>query len=209
MGRVRTAVCKLCRREKEKLFLKGVRCFSEKCAVTKKPYVPGQKAKMRLVESEYYSQLREKQKAKRYYGVLEAQFSNYYEKATRRKGITGEILLQLLETRLDNAVYLMGFVLSRAQARQIISHGHIKINGKKVDIPSYQVKIDQEIAIADKSKDIPQIVEARESAGSISVPEWMEVDFQNLKGKITRLPEREDIKAPVNEQMIVELYSKV
>lgn len=208
MARVKDAVCKLCRREKEKLFLKGLRCFSDKCAVTKKPYVPGQKAKMRLVESEYYTQLREKQKTKRYYGVLEAQFLNYYIKATRKKGITGEILLQLLETRLDNVIYLMGFAASRAQARQLISHGHVKVNSRKVDIPSYQVKPGEVITIAEKSKEIQPIAEARETAGSISVPEWLEVDFKALQGKVTRIPERADIKAPVNEQMIVELYSK-
>ncbi|HHT78218.1 MAG TPA: 30S ribosomal protein S4 [Actinobacteria bacterium] len=208
MARVKDAVCRLCRREKEKLFLKGLRCFSDKCAVTKKPYVPGQKAKMRLVESEYYTQLREKQKTKRYYGVLEAQFLNYYIKATRKKGITGEILLQLLETRLDNVIYLMGFAASRAQARQLISHGHVKVNSRKVDIPSYQVKPGEVITIAEKSKEIQPIAEARETAGSISVPEWLEVDFKALQGKVIRIPERADIKAPVNEQMIVELYSK-
>jgi small subunit ribosomal protein S4 len=208
MARVKDAVCKLCRREKEKLFLKGIRCFTDKCAVVKKPYVPGQKAKMRLVESEYYSQLREKQKAKRYYGILEKQFYNYYKKATRKQGITGEILLQLLELRLDNILYLMGFATSRAQARQMISHGHVLVDGKKVDIPSYQVKENQEISIAEKSKELPFIVEAKESAGSLSIPEWLEVDLKNLKGKVIRIPERADIKAPINEQMIVELYSK-
>jgi len=208
MARVKDSVCKLCRREKEKLFLKGLRCFSDKCAVSKKPYVPGQKTKMRLVESEYYTQLREKQKTKRYYGVLETQFLNYYKKATRKKGITGEILLQLLETRLDNVVYLMGFAVSRPQARQLISHGHVTINSKKVDIPSYQVKPGEEISIAEKSKEMQPILEAKETAGSISIPEWLEVDFKTLKGKVIRIPERADIKAPVNEQMIVELYSK-
>jgi len=208
MARVKDAVCKLCRREKEKLFLKGLRCFSDKCAVSKKPYVPGQKAKMRLVESEYYTQLREKQKTKRYYGVLETQFLNYYKKATRKKGITGEILLQLLETRLDNVVYLMGFAVSRPQARQLISHGHINVNSKKVDIPSYQVKPGEEISVAEKSKEVQPILEAKETAGSISIPEWLEVDFKTLKGKVIRTPERADIKAPVKEQMIVELYSK-
>ncbi|MDD5659114.1 MAG: 30S ribosomal protein S4 [Actinomycetota bacterium] len=208
MARINGAACKLCRREKEKLFLKGLRCFSDKCGVVKKPYVPGQKAKMRLVESEYYTQLREKQKAKRYYGVMEAQFLNYYKKATRKQGITGEILLQLLETRLDNVLYLMGFATSRSQSKQLISHGHVKVNGKKVDVPSFQVKEGQVVEIADESKDIPSIIEAKESAGSLSIPEWLEVDFKNFKGKIIRIPERADIKAPVKEQMIVELYSK-
>ncbi len=208
MARLKDAVCKLCRREKEKLFLKGVRCFTDKCGVTKKPYSPGQKAKMRLVESEYSTQLREKQKAKRYYCVLESQFSNYYKKATRKQGITGEILLQLLEIRLDNVLYLMGFATSRAQSRQLISHGHIQVNGKKVDIPSFQVKEGMEISIKEKSREMPFIVEASASAGSLNIPEWLEVDFKNLKGKVIRIPERADIKAPVNEQRIVELYSK-
>ncbi|MCX6346729.1 MAG: 30S ribosomal protein S4 [Actinobacteria bacterium] len=208
MARLKDAVCKLCRREKEKLFLKGVRCFTDKCGVTKKPYAPGQKAKMRLVESEYSTQLREKQKAKRYYSVLESQFSNYYKKATRKQGITGEVLLQLLEIRLDNVLYLMGFATSRAQARQLISHGHIQVNGKKVDIPSFQLKEGSEISIKEKSRELAFIVEAKESAGSLTIPEWLEVDFKNLKGKVIRIPERADIKAPVNEQMIVELYSK-
>jgi len=208
MARVKDAVCKLCRREKEKLFLKGLRCYTDKCGVTKKPYVPGQKAKMRLVESEYYTQLREKQKAKRYYGVLEAQFLNYYRKATRKPGITGEVLLQLLETRLDNVLYMMGFATSRAQSRQLISHGHIEVNNKKVNIPSFQVKEGQEIKVAEKSTEMIPIVEASQSAQSLSIPEWLEVDFKNLKGKVLRTPARADIKAPVNEQMIVELYSK-
>ncbi|MCL4416223.1 MAG: 30S ribosomal protein S4 [Actinobacteria bacterium] len=208
MARIKDAVCKLCRREKEKLFLKGLRCYTDKCGVTKKPYVPGQKAKMRLVESEYYTQLREKQKAKRYYGVLEAQFLNYYRKATRKSGITGEVLLQLLETRLDNVLYLMGFATSRAQSRQIISHGHVQVNNKKVNIPSFQIKEGQEVKIAEKSKELIPVVEARDSAQSLSIPEWLEVDFKNLKGKVVRIPVRADIKAPVNEQMIVELYSK-
>ena len=208
MARIKDSVCKLCRREKEKLFLKGVRCFSDKCGVTKKPYAPGQKAKMRLTESEYYTQLREKQKAKRYYGLLERQFLNYYKKATRKKGITGEILLQLIEMRLDNVVYQMGFAVSRPQARQFISHGHVMVNSKKLDIPSYQVREGDEISIADKSRELLQIVEAKETAGSISIPEWLSVDFNNFKGKVLRLPERSDIKAPINEQMIVELYSR-
>lgn len=208
MARIKDAVCRLCRREKEKLFLKGLRCYTDKCGVARKPYAPGQKAKMRLVESEYYTQLREKQKAKRYYGVLEAQFLNYYRKATRKPGITGEVLLQLLETRLDNVLYLMGFATSRAQARQLISHGHIEVDNKKVNIPSFQVKEGNEIKITQKSAEILPIVEAIQSAQSLNIPEWLEVDFKNLKGKVVRIPERADIKAPVNERMIVELYSK-
>ena len=201
--------CKLCRREKQKLFLKGSRCFSEKCAIERKPYVPGQRAKMRLIESEYYTQLREKQKAKRYYGVLEKQFRNYYRRAVRRKGITGELLLELLETRLDNVVYLMGFAVSRKQARQLISHGHITVDGKRVDISSYRVKEGQKIGIMENSREMIPILEAKESAGSLTPPEWLKVDLANLNGQVLRMPERDEIKAPVNEQMIVELYSKV
>lgn len=163
MSMAKVSACKLCRREREKLFLKGQRCFTDKCALEKKPYVPGQKAKRRLIETEYYAQLREKQKAKRYYGVLERQFRNYYKKAVKRRGVTGEILLQLLETRLDNIVYTMGFATSRAQARQLINHGHIQVNDKKVDKPSYQLKEGDEIIVAPSSKEITPIMEAKES----------------------------------------------
>lgn len=201
--------CKLCRREKQKLFLKGSRCFSEKCAIERKPYVPGQRAKKRLIESEYYTQLREKQKAKRYYGLLERQFRNYYRQAVKRKGITGEILLQILETRLDNVLYLMGLAVSRRQARQLISHGHITVDGKRVDISSYRLKEGQKIAIGEKSKELIPVLEAKESAGSLTPPEWLKVDLANLTGEVIRIPDREEIKAPVNEQMIVEFYSKV
>jgi small subunit ribosomal protein S4 len=200
--------CKQCRREKEKLFLKGQRCFSDKCVLEKKPYVPGQRAKRRLMETEYYAQLREKQKAKRYYGILERQFRNYYKKAVKRRGVTGEILLQLLETRLDNVVYTMGFATSRAQARQLISHGHIQVNGKKVDKPSYQLKEGEEINVAPSSREIIPIMEAKESGGSLTIPEWLEVDLDKLKGKLLRYPERDEIKVPINERVIVELYSK-
>ncbi|OFW53397.1 MAG: 30S ribosomal protein S4 [Actinobacteria bacterium RBG_13_35_12] len=208
MAIAKESACKQCRREKEKLFLKGQRCFSDKCALEKKPYVPGQRAKRRLIETEYYSQLREKQKAKRYYGVLERQFRNYYRRAVKRKGITGEILLQFLETRLDSIVYSMGFATSRVQARQLISHGHIQVNGKKVDKPSYQLKEGEEINVAESSKEITPVLIAKESGGSLTIPEWLEVDLDNLKGKLVRYPERDEIKAPVNEQIIVELYSK-
>lgn len=200
--------CKQCRRERVKLFLKGQRCFSDKCVLEKKPYVPGQKAKRRLMETDYSAQLREKQKAKRYYGVWERQFKNYYKKAVKRKGVTGEILLQLLETRLDNIVYVMGFAASRVQARQLINHGHIQVNGRKVDKPSYQLKEGQEISVAESSKEIIPIMEAKESGGSLTMPEWLEVDLDNLKGKLLRYPERDEIRVPVNEQIIVELYSK-
>jgi small subunit ribosomal protein S4 len=200
--------CKQCRRERVKLFLKGQRCFSDKCVLEKKPYVPGQRAKRRLMETDYSVQLREKQKAKRYYGVWERQFKNYYKKAVKRKGVTGEILLQLLETRLDNIVYVMGFAASRVQARQLINHGHIQVNGRKVDKPSYQLKEGQEISVAESSKEIIPIMEAKESGGSLTMPEWLEVDLDNLKGKLLRYPERDEIRVPANEQIIVELYSK-
>ncbi|MBU4313454.1 MAG: 30S ribosomal protein S4 [Actinobacteria bacterium] len=200
--------CKQCRRERVKLFLKGQRCFSDKCVLEKKPYVPGQRAKRRLMETDYSAQLREKQKAKRYYGVWERQFKNYYKKAVKRKGVTGEILLQLLETRLDNIVYVMGFAASRVQARQLINHGHIQVNGRKVDKPSYQLKEGQEISVAESSKEIIPIMEAKESGGSLTMPEWLEVDLDNLKGKLVRYPKRDEIRVPVNEQIIVELYSK-
>jgi small subunit ribosomal protein S4 len=208
MAIAKKSACKQCRREKEKLFLKGQRCFSDKCALERKPYVPGQRAKRRLMETEYYSQLREKQRAKRYYGVLERQFRNYYRRAVKRKGITGEILLQFLETRLDSVVYSMGFATSRVQARQLISHGHIQVNGKKVDKPSYQLKEGEEINVAESSKEITPILGAKESGGSLTIPEWLEVDLDNLKGKLVRYPERDEIKVPINEQIIVELYSK-
>lgn len=208
MATAKMSACKQCRREKEKLFLKGQRCFSDKCVIEKKPYVPGQKAKRRMIETEYYGQLREKQKAKRYYGVLERQFRNYYNKAVKRKGVTGEILLQLLETRLDNIVYTMGFATSRVQAKQLICHGHIQVNGKKADKPSYQLKEGDEISVAGPSKEIVPIMEAKESGGSLTIPEWLEVDLDKLKGKLVRYPERDEIKVPCNEQIIVELYSK-
>jgi small subunit ribosomal protein S4 len=209
MGSVKEQSCKLCRREKQKLFLKGTRCFTDSCGIERKPNPPGQKAKMRLIESEYCLQLREKQKAKRYYGILEKQFMGYYKQAVRKKGITGEILLQILETRLDNVIYLMGFSVSRRQAKQLISHGHIAVNDRKVDISSYKVKEGQTVSIMPASREITPILEAKESAGSLISPEWMKVDLANLKGEILRAPERNEIKAPVNEQMIVELYSKV
>lgn len=201
-------VCKLCRREKQKLFLKGQRCFTDKCAMEKKPYVPGQKAKRRLMESEFSTQLREKQKAKRYYGIQEKQFRNYYKKALEKKGITGDILLKLIECRLDNVLYLMGFSASRNQARQMISHGHISVDGKKVDISSYQVKEGQTIGVMKSSREIVPILEAKESAGSLTPPEWLEVKLDKLEGRLLRIPERSEIKAPVNEQIIVEYYSK-
>ncbi|MFO7928165.1 MAG: 30S ribosomal protein S4 [Candidatus Humimicrobiaceae bacterium] len=208
MSQTKESVCKLCRREKQKLFLKGQRCFTDKCAIERKPYSPGQRAKRRTIESEYYGQLREKQKAKRYYGLRERQFRNYYEKSVKKRGVTGETLLQLLETRLDNIVYLMGFSSSRPLAKQLIGHGHVMVDSKVVDIPSYQVKENQEISISQSSQDIVPVIESKESAASLTPPEWLEVNLENLKGKVLRVPKREEIKAPINERIIVELYSK-
>ncbi|MEA2015388.1 MAG: 30S ribosomal protein S4 [Actinomycetota bacterium] len=208
MSTAKEPACKKCRREQVKLFLKGQRCFSDKCVMERKPYAPGKRAKRRVVKTGYYLQLREKQKAKKYYGVKERQFRNYYEKAVRRKGVTGEILLQLLETRLDSVVHMMGFASSRAQARQLISHGHVLVNGKKVDIASYQLREGDKVSVAEPSREIVPVAEARESGGTLNVSEWMEVDLDKLKGKVVRLPERNEIKAPINERVIVELYSK-
>ncbi len=208
MTKTKESVCKLCRREKQKLFLKGQRCFTDKCALERKPYSPGEKAKRRTIESEYYGQLREKQKAKRYYGLREQQFRNYYEKSVKKRGVTGETLLQMLETRLDNIVYLMGFASSRPLGKQLIGHGHVMVDGKVVDIPSFLVKESQEISINPSSADIVPVIESKESAASLTPPDWLEVDLEHLKGKVLRLPNRDEIKAPINERIIVELYSK-
>jgi small subunit ribosomal protein S4 len=208
MSIVKSAACRQCRREKEKLFLKGQKCFTDKCPLERKPYAPGQRAKRRVIETEYFTQLREKQKAKKYYGLAERQFAGYYRKAVKKKGITGEVLLQLLETRLDNIVYLMGFATSRAQARQLINHGHVTVDGNKLDISSYPVREGQEIGIAASSTEIKPVLEARETGGTINIPDWLESDLEKLKGKVVRFPEREDIQVPINEQVIIELYSR-
>jgi small subunit ribosomal protein S4 len=203
-------VCRLCRREGMKLFLKGERCHSEKCAIEKRNFIPGQHGKDRKAKLVGYGlQLREKQKTRRIYGVLEAQFRNNFEKAAHQKGITGENLLSGLERRLDSTLYRMGFATSRAQARQIVRHGHIQINGHKVDIPSYIVRPGEEIAIRESSRNNPTILAARDATAHAPSPAWMEVDRDALKGKITGLPKREElVQIPINEQLIVELYSK-
>jgi small subunit ribosomal protein S4 len=203
-------VCRLCRREGMKLFLKGERCHSEKCAIEKRNFIPGQHGKDRKAKLVGYGlQLREKQKTRRIYGVLEAQFRNNFEKAAHQKGITGENLLSGLERRLDSTIYRMGFATSRAQARQIVRHGHIQINGHKVDIPSYLVRPGEEIAIRESSRNNPTILAARDATAHAPSPAWMEVDRDALKGKITGLPKREElVQIPINEQLIVELYSK-
>lgn len=208
MARYTDASCKLCRREGQKLFLKGERCFSNKCAISRRTYAPGQHGAQRKKLSEYGVQLREKQKAKRFYGLLESQFRKYFEMAARRKGITGEILLQILETRLDNVVYRMGFATTRAEARQLVTHGHFEVNGKRVNIPSYLVKVNDTISVCEKSKKSTKFKDILDVTGSKVVPKWLEVDQENLTGKVVALPAREDIDLQVQEHLIVELYSK-
>ena len=208
MARYTGADCRLCRREGIKLFLKGDRCYSDKCGVEKRPYPPGMAGKKRPRDSEYRVQLREKQKTKRIYGLLEKQFRGYYTIASRQTGITGENLLRILESRLDNVVYRLGFAKSRDEARQIVRHGHITVNGRRVDIPSYRVRAGEEIAVHAKAKDLLVIKTALIASEKIEVPGWLEVDIEKLQGKVLSLPTREQIDAPVREQLIVELYSK-
>jgi small subunit ribosomal protein S4 len=206
VARERGAQCKLCRREGTKLFLKGERCFTDKCAVDRRAYPPGEHGRARMRQSEYRLQLREKQKARRYYGVLERQFRNYYDKASRQPGVTGENLLRLLEARLDNVLVRLGFAGSRRQAGQLVRHGHWTVNGRRVDIPSYQVRPNDVIALRAGSKGEPAIREATELVSV--VPPWLQADHDGLTAKVLRLPERDDIAVPVQEQLIVELYSK-
>lgn len=208
MARYTGASCRLCRREGEKLFLKGDRCYTEKCAVTRRQYAPGQHGQGKKKISEYGIQLREKQKAKKFYGVLESQFRGYFEMAAKTKGITGENLLKILETRFDNIVYRLGFARSRAEARQLVRHGHFSINGKKVNIPSYILKPKDVIEVREGSKDNEIFKEILESTGSKVVPEWLSVEQEKLKGSVLTAPSREDVDLPVKEHMIVELYSK-
>ncbi len=208
MARYTDASCKLCRREGQKLFLKGERCYTNKCAVGRRPYAPGQHGAQRKKISEYGLQLREKQKAKRFYGLLESQFRKYFEIANRKKGVTGENLLQLLESRLDNVVYRLGFGTTRAEARQLVTHGHFTVNGKKLNIPSYIVKVGDTVDVSEKGKKSVRFKEILDITGAKIVPKWLEVDQENLKGKIVALPAREDIDLNVQEHLIVELYSK-
>jgi len=200
--------CRQCRREGEKLFLKGEKCFSSKCPMENRAFPPGQHGQRRTRLSDYATQLREKQKLRRIYGVLEKQFRMYYKEADRRKGSTGENLLQLLESRLDNVVYRMGFGVSRNEARQLVRHGAVSVNGHRVTIPSYQVSASDEIAIRDKSKDQLRIKSATEMAEQRSIPEWLDVDSSKLKGVFKSAPERSDLSAEINEHLVVELYSK-
>lgn len=208
MARYTGADCRICRREGCKLFLKGDRCYSEKCAFERRPYAPGEAGKKRVKESEYLLQLREKQKTKRMYGLLEKQFHHYYEMANRQKGVTGENLLALLETRLDNVIYRFGFAKSRAEARQQVRHGHITVNGTRVNIPSYRVRPGDLVAIANKAKEMLVIKSALISNERAQVPAWLEVDIEKLQGSVLSLPSRDQIDSDVNEQLIVELYSK-
>lgn len=208
MARYTGPVCKLCRREGTKLFLKGERCMTGKCALDRRSTVPGQHGAANKKMKEYGMQMREKQKAKRYYGVLERQFKNYFEEADRKEGMTGENLLKLLERRLDNVVYRMGMAESRKEARQLVLHAHFLLNGKKASIPSMLVRVGDVVTIAESSKDLAKIKELVECIDTKISPKWLEVDKENIKAKVIALPEREDIDFPFEEQLIVELYSK-
>ncbi len=209
MARYTGPVCRLCRREKEKLFLKGDRCYSDKCPMSKKDvHVPGQHGAARKKLSDYAVQLREKQKVRRYYGILENQFASYFEMAAKKPGMTGENLLQILETRLDNVVYRLGYAMSRAEAKQLVTHGHFTVNGQKVDIPSYLVSAGDVIALKPKSKDSAKIKAILEANEKKPVPKWLEADKANVSGKVAQLPTSEDIDLAIEVHLIVELYSK-
>lgn len=208
MARYTESVCKLCRREGEKLYLKGERCYTPKCSVGRRAYGPGQHGQSRKKVSEYGIQLREKQKVRRIYGILERQFSGYFTMAERKKGIAGENLLQILESRLDNVIYRLGFGASRKEARQLVLHGHFQVNGKKVNIPSFLVKAGDVISIKEKSLGSDKIKANLESAAGRNVPEWIEYDANTQTGKIKNLPSREQIDIQVQEHLIVELYSR-
>lgn len=208
MARYTGAVCRLCRREGQKLFLKGERCYSEKCSVGLRGYAPGQHGQGRKKSSEYGMQLRAKQTARRFYGVQENQFHHYFEIAERKQGITGDNLLRILESRLDNVVYRVAFASSRAEARQLVGHGHYEVNGKRVDIASYLLKAGDVVSICEKSRASEKIKAVVEANSARPVPEWIDVDRNNLSAKVIALPTREQIEAPVDEQLIVEFYSK-
>lgn len=208
MARYRAAVCKLCRREGTKLFLKATRCFTEKCAVERRAYPPGQHGQARTRISEYQTQLREKQKLKRIYGVLERQFRVYFSKAERRTGVTGENLIQLLERRLDSLVYRIGFGSSRKESRQLVTHGHFIVNGRNVNIPSFLVRVDDVIEVGPSSRQNPRILASLELAQGREMPAWIEFDGAGMRGRLKSLPVRAEIELPVNEQLVVELYSR-
>ena len=207
MARYTDSVCRQCRREGAKLFLKGDRCFGAKCAIVKRPTPSGQHGVSRKKQSQYGIQLREKQKARRAYGVLEGQFRGYFQQASRMKGVTGENLLMLLERRLDNVVYRLGMGDSRAHARQLVTHGHIRVNGKKVNIPSFRVKLNDEITIRSGSQSMENLKQLREE-GNRMVPKWLSLDHENLVGKVIAMPQRDDIDLTIEEHQIVELYSR-
>ena len=208
MARYTGAVCRLCRREGQKLFLKGERCYSEKCSVGLRGYAPGQHGQGRKKSSEYGMQLRAKQTARRFYGVQENQFHHYFEIAERKQGSTGDNLLRILESRLDNVVYRVGFASSRAEARQLVGHGHYEVNGKRVDIASYLLKAGDVVSVCEKSRGSEKMKAVIEANGARPVPEWIDVDREKLTAKVIALPTREQIEAPVDEQLIVEFYSK-
>ncbi len=209
MARYRGASCRQCRREKLKLFLKGERCFSDKCAFERRSYAPGQHGQARVRKSSDYAvQLREKQKVRRIYGILEDQFRRYFYMADSKKGVTGENLLQLLERRLDNTIYRLGFANSRNQARQLVRHNHVLVNGKKVNIPSYLVSVGEEITLKEKSQKTPAVNESISAVARRGVPSWLTADHPNYKGTVKTMPVREELTLPIQEQLIVELYSK-
>jgi small subunit ribosomal protein S4 len=208
VARYTGAVCRLCRREGLKLFLKGERCYTDKCAIERRNYPPGEHGQARPKFSEYSIQLREKQKLRRMYGILEGQFRRYFEMADRAKGVTGETLLQLLERRLDNIVYRVGFATSRSEARQLVRHGHFEVNGKKVNIPSYLVRAGDVVAVREGSRKVARIQESIELAQRRGVPDWLEVTPEAFAGKVKTLPQRSDLTMPINEKLVVELYSK-
>ncbi len=208
MARYSGSVCRLCRRENLKLFLKGERCYTDKCAIERRSYPPGQHGQRRQKFSEYSIQLREKQKVKRMYGLLEKQFRRTFAMAARVKGVTGDVLLVLLERRLDNVTYRIGFASSRADARMLVRHGHILVNGKRVTIPSYFVRAGDVVSVKEQSRQMGRVISALESSQRRGVPDWSEVDREGFTGKIKLLPTRSDITTPINEKLIVELYSK-
>ncbi|HEY8425477.1 MAG TPA: 30S ribosomal protein S4 [Limnochordales bacterium] len=208
MGRYIGPVCRLCRREGVKLFLKGDRCYSEKCALERRNYAPGQHGQIRRKPTEYGLHLREKQRLRRYYGLMEGQFRRIFQQAARRKGVTGEALLQLLELRLDNVVYRLGFAQSRRQARQLVSHGHFTVNGRKVDVPSYRLRPGDVVGVREGSKDVALIRDNVAASGGRGVPSWLELAPERLEGRVLAVPSRDQIDAPVHEHLVVEHYSR-
>ncbi|NLG70253.1 MAG: 30S ribosomal protein S4 [Firmicutes bacterium] len=208
MGRYTGPACRLCRREGVKLFLKGDRCYSEKCALERRNYAPGQHGQMRRKPTEYGLHLREKQRLRRYYGLMESQFRHIFQQAARRKGVTGEALLQLLELRLDNVVYRLGFAQSRRQARQLVSHGHFTVNGRRVDVPSYRLRPGDVVGVREGSKDVTLIRDNVAASGGRGVPSWLELAPERLEGRVLVVPGRDQIDAPVHEHLVVEHYSR-